>query len=222
MPTRKGPPANYGAQLTSSPREQYEALVAADAPRGYELVLRVLKEGALIERVCAPHKVASIAGLFVTLLHLLGRFAYLIPALRRNLLPSPQYSQKILFMELVGAPHLSCESEQIQHLNAIQPDGFLLSVAEDWTVLRASANIGAFLGMAPDRVLGLPVRQLIDGDLVHDIRGCLQSAEVVGRLFRRRLISEGAFFDIAAHRSVTSSSWSSRPRSARAAAPSPT
>ena len=63
-------------------------------------------------------------------------------------------------METAGAAHLSCESEQIQHLNAIQPDGFLLSVGEDWKVLRASENVEAFLGVAPDQVLGLPVRHL--------------------------------------------------------------
>jgi light-regulated signal transduction histidine kinase (bacteriophytochrome) len=53
----------------------------------------------------------------------------------------------------------SCDQEPIHLLGAIQPIGFLLSVSTDWRILRASANIEAFLGLPPDEVIGRPVKR---------------------------------------------------------------
>ena len=48
----------------------------------------------------------------------------------------------------------NCDREPIHLLGSIQPIGFLLSVSTDWRVLRASANVEAFLGLPASKVVG--------------------------------------------------------------------
>src|SRR6188768_1359930 len=94
----------------------------------------------------------------------------------------------------------SCDREPIHLLGAIQPIGFLLSVSADWRVLRASANIESFLGLPPDDAIGLPVNQILVADILHDIRGRLQTVAgtgIVERLFAQRLRPDGPLFDVA-------------------------
>jgi len=96
----------------------------------------------------------------------------------------------------------SCDREPIHLLGAVQPIGFLLSVSTDWRVLRASANIEPFLGIAPDEVIGLPVNKVLAAELLHDIRGRLQTVVgtgIVERLFGQRLKLDGPLFDVAVH-----------------------
>lgn len=96
----------------------------------------------------------------------------------------------------------SCDREPIHLLGGIQPIGFLLSVSTDWRVLRASANIEAFLGLPPDKVIGRPVNTVLAADLLHDIRGRLQTVAgtgIVERLFGQRLVADGPLFDVAVH-----------------------
>src|ERR1700760_255652 len=90
-----------------------------------------------------------------------------------------------------------CDREPIHLLGSIQPTGFLLSVSTDWSVLRASANVEAFLGLPPDQVIGLSVNKVLAADLLHDIRGRLQTAAgtgIVERLFGQRLEPDGPLF----------------------------
>jgi light-regulated signal transduction histidine kinase (bacteriophytochrome) len=96
----------------------------------------------------------------------------------------------------------SCDREPIHLLGAIQPIGFLLSVSTDWRVHRVSANIGPFLGLPPDEVIGHPVNEVLAADLLHDIRGRLQTVAgtgIVERLFAQRLKPDGPLFDVAVH-----------------------
>ena len=96
----------------------------------------------------------------------------------------------------------SCDREPIHLLGGIQPIGFLLSVSTDWRVLRASANIEAFLGRSPDDAIGSPVNQILSPDILHDIRGRLQTIAgtgIVERLFAQRLGPDGPLFDVAVH-----------------------
>lgn len=95
-----------------------------------------------------------------------------------------------------------CDREPIHLLGSIQPTGFLLSVSTDWRVLRASANIEPFLGLPPDQVIGFAVNTVLAADLLHDIRGRLQTVVgtgIVERLFGQRLKPDGPLFDVAVH-----------------------
>jgi light-regulated signal transduction histidine kinase (bacteriophytochrome) len=98
----------------------------------------------------------------------------------------------------------NCDHEPIHLLGAVQPMGFLLSASSDWTVLRASENVHAFLGISHNEVVGAPVEASIDPEVLHDIRGRLQvslGTGIVERLYGRPLSEGGAPFDIAVHQS---------------------
>jgi light-regulated signal transduction histidine kinase (bacteriophytochrome) len=98
----------------------------------------------------------------------------------------------------------ACDSEPIHLLGAIQPLGFLLSVHADWIAARASENVGAYLGVPHDQIIGRPVAACLPADVLHDIRGRLQqsgAAAVVEPLFGRQFKPDGPLFAIAVHRS---------------------
>ncbi|WP_375412413.1 HWE histidine kinase domain-containing protein [uncultured Bradyrhizobium sp.] len=110
--------------------------------------------------------------------------------------------EKMTHIQHDGVSLTTCDREQIHLLGAIQPIGFLLSVSTDWRVLRASANIEPFLGLSPAEVIGLPVHQVVAADLLHEIRGRLQTVAgtgIVERLFGQRLKPDGRLFDVAVH-----------------------
>jgi light-regulated signal transduction histidine kinase (bacteriophytochrome)/CheY-like chemotaxis protein len=96
----------------------------------------------------------------------------------------------------------NCDREPIHLLGSIQPIGFLLSVSTDWRVLRASANVEAFLGLPASKVVGDTAAGVLGTELLHSIRGRLQTAAgtgVVERLFGQRLTGDGPLFDVAIH-----------------------
>jgi len=98
----------------------------------------------------------------------------------------------------------TCDSEPIHLLGAIQPIGFLLSMNADWIVARASENIGAYLGVRHDRIIGRPVAACLPADILHDLRGRLQQsgqAAVVEPLFGWQIKPGGPLFAVAMHRS---------------------
>jgi light-regulated signal transduction histidine kinase (bacteriophytochrome) len=98
----------------------------------------------------------------------------------------------------------NCDREPIHLLGAVQPIGFLLSATGDWTVVRASKNVRAFLGMSCDEIIGKPLGASIDPEVLHDIRGRLQMSAGIGiveRIYGRPLSVGGAPFDIAVHQS---------------------
>ncbi len=98
----------------------------------------------------------------------------------------------------------SCDREPIHLLGAIQSFGFLLSVNDDWIVVRASENTHCHIGLDPGQIVGQPAERCIHRDVLHDIRGRLQLASapgVVERLFGQRLTPGGSRFDIAVHQS---------------------
>jgi light-regulated signal transduction histidine kinase (bacteriophytochrome) len=95
----------------------------------------------------------------------------------------------------------SCESEPIHLLGAIQSIGFLLSISADWIVLRASANASTVLNVGGE-IVGLPAKNLLSLELLHDIRSRLQIAAgtgIVERLFGQRLVAGSARYDIAVY-----------------------
>jgi light-regulated signal transduction histidine kinase (bacteriophytochrome)/CheY-like chemotaxis protein len=54
-----------------------------------------------------------------------------------------------------------CDREPIHQLGAIQPFGFLLAITPDWRIALASENVIAFLGVAADEIIGLPLQALV-------------------------------------------------------------
>jgi light-regulated signal transduction histidine kinase (bacteriophytochrome) len=94
-----------------------------------------------------------------------------------------------------------CDREPITRLEHIQSFGFLMAMSNDWTVVRASANLGTLLGIAPTAAIGAKLDDLVDGQALHDIRnrmGFLVSTQGVERLYSVPLI-QGKVFDIAIH-----------------------
>jgi light-regulated signal transduction histidine kinase (bacteriophytochrome) len=98
----------------------------------------------------------------------------------------------------------SCDREQIQHINSIQPIGFLLALSLDWQVSHASANIEDFLGVPVDALRGAHLRDLIRADAIHAIRNrlsILNGADGVERSFGMQLQDDGPLYDLAIYRS---------------------
>ena len=95
-----------------------------------------------------------------------------------------------------------CDREPIHQLGLIQPTGFLIAVTADWIVLHASANIGQWLGVEPEDLLGMPLSRVIAMDALHTIRGRLQVAHINGsveRAFGVTLSATVPVCDVAVH-----------------------
>lgn len=96
----------------------------------------------------------------------------------------------------------NCDREPIHILGSIQPIGFLIALTADWLVARVSANIGEFLGRAPEDLFGKPLTDVFSARAVHDLRNrasMLRGPDSVERLFDCLLGEDGPRFDIAIH-----------------------
>ncbi len=95
-----------------------------------------------------------------------------------------------------------CDREPITRLEHIQAFGFLLALSKDWNVVRASANLGAILGVEAADAIGMPLDRLIDAEALHDIRNRIVVLRVhhgSERLYGVRLLGTTALFDLALH-----------------------
>jgi light-regulated signal transduction histidine kinase (bacteriophytochrome) len=96
----------------------------------------------------------------------------------------------------------NCDREPIHVLGNIQPFGFLVTAGMDWIARRASANVGAFLGMEAEQVIGTPLATIFSEKALHAIRNritLLRGPDSVERLFSLALIEGGPPFDVAVH-----------------------
>jgi len=99
----------------------------------------------------------------------------------------------------------NCDREPIHIPGIIQPYGFLLSLAADWTVSRASANVADFLGVSADAMQGRPIGDFLSDEAIHAIRNrvsLLRGPDAVERLFKVPMV-DGRSFDVAVHFSGT-------------------
>jgi len=63
-----------------------------------------------------------------------------------------------------------CAREPIQHSGAIQPSGYLLACTRhDWRIAHVSANCAALFGAEAGALIGLPLRELLEDQLVDAI-----------------------------------------------------
>ncbi len=97
----------------------------------------------------------------------------------------------------------NCDREPIHILGAVQSFGFLLALSADWQVVRASANVGDFLGKPAEALLGEPLSGLFMPEAIHALRNrllLLHGADAVERLFALNLVGDSTrLFDIALH-----------------------
>lgn len=85
----------------------------------------------------------------------------------------------------------------------IQPIGFHLRLSGEWLVSAVSANIGEFLPVSADELLGQPVTVLLSDDTIHDVRNrmaLLRSDEAIEHLLHVALVSGGKPFDLSIYR----------------------
>ena len=63
----------------------------------------------------------------------------------------------------------NCDREPIHPLVATRPVGFLIATSIDWMVVRASENIGKFIGWYRSDIISIPLAEIRPADL-HDLR----------------------------------------------------
>jgi light-regulated signal transduction histidine kinase (bacteriophytochrome)/CheY-like chemotaxis protein len=97
----------------------------------------------------------------------------------------------------------ACEREPISTPGSIQPHGFMVVLRGiDLLVVQASANSAVFLDVAPDKMLGQPVREWFDEESVNALRGASQEEDpgIANPLLLSRRDKQGASFDGILHR----------------------
>lgn len=94
-----------------------------------------------------------------------------------------------------------CDRETITHPDRIQAFGFLLAVSPQWTIVRASANLGELLGIDAADAIGRTLDQVITPHAVHDLRNRLMVLHGSERLYGVPLRGDDALFDVALHHS---------------------
>ena len=98
----------------------------------------------------------------------------------------------------------SCDREPIQHINAIQPTGFLIAVSSNWQITRVSANIADFIGRPIKGILQASLHDVFQPSAIHTIRNRLTligGPDTIERSFAVQLLENGASYDLAIHKS---------------------
>ena len=102
---------------------------------------------------------------------------------------------------------LSCDAEPIHEPGTIQPFGFLVAVSSDWLISRISTNIERFIELAPDALLGKPLKNVFTMEAMHALRNMatrVRGPDALERLFGLLLLADGRLFDVAVHYSGSS------------------
>lgn len=95
----------------------------------------------------------------------------------------------------------TCDREPITFLDRIQNFGFLVALANDWTVIRASANLDIYLGIEALAAIGGNFARVVDGAALEMIRKRVALLYASGneRLFGVRLAERQPLFDLNLH-----------------------
>lgn len=96
----------------------------------------------------------------------------------------------------------NCDREPIHLLGAIQPIGFLIALSTDWIVSAVSTNVGEFLEVVPEALIGQPIANFFQAEAVHSLRNrlaLLRGDDAIERVFRVALTDRGKPFDVAIH-----------------------
>ncbi len=94
-----------------------------------------------------------------------------------------------------------CDREPITFLERIQSFGFLLAMSNDWTIVRASANLNEFLGVEAEAVIGTQLETILGERAQHDIRNRMGMLYATGseRIYNVELLRGAAPFDVNLH-----------------------
>ena len=94
-----------------------------------------------------------------------------------------------------------CDREPITRLDRIQSFAFLVAMANDWTVVRASGNVKSFLKTPPAKLLGSRFDVWITQTALHDIRNRMAILGSTGseRLFDVKLVQGMPSVDLSIH-----------------------
>jgi len=95
----------------------------------------------------------------------------------------------------------ACDREPITRLDRIQNFAFLVAMANDWTIVRASENVADFFKAPPKKLLGARFDALITDIALHDIRNRMAILASTGgeRLFDIELIRGMPKVDLSIH-----------------------
>jgi len=72
--------------------------------------------------------------------------------------------------QLAVADLTECDREPITRMDRIQNFAFLVALANDWTIVRTSENIGDYFKVGPEKMLGARFDTFIGETALHDIR----------------------------------------------------
>lgn len=103
--------------------------------------------------------------------------------------------------KLIEPDLTSCDREPITFLDRIQNFGFLLAMSNDWTIVRASANLSSFLDIDASAAIGMQLDTIITKLAGHDIRNRMAMLYATGseRIFDVKLTKNRPVFDINLH-----------------------
>ncbi|CAN5254066.1 hypothetical protein BH10PSE15_BH10PSE15_05250 [soil metagenome] len=95
----------------------------------------------------------------------------------------------------------ACDREPITRLDRIQNFGFLIAMANDWTIVRASENIETFFKAKPEKLLGSRIDTWITKSALHDLRNRMAIIATTGneRLFDIKFVSGLPAIDLSIH-----------------------
>ena len=98
----------------------------------------------------------------------------------------------------------NCDREPIHLLGAIQPIGLMIVFTADWMISNVSANIGEFLDVDPEALIGRPASKALSPHAIHTLRNrmsLLRGPDALERIFHMELREPGKAFDVALHMS---------------------
>ncbi len=98
----------------------------------------------------------------------------------------------------------NCDREPIHILGRVQRYGALLAVSTDWIVNHASLNLHKFIGIEASDAIGMPIRNILSADAVHEMRTRLQllgSPDSMERMFGLRLTDSETLYNVGLHMS---------------------
>lgn len=104
--------------------------------------------------------------------------------------------------EPLQTPDLTiCDREPITRLDRIQSFGFLIALANDWTVVRVSENIAQYFAIPAAQLLGSRLENWITKPALHEIRNRLTVVQTTGgeRIFGLRLVKNLPEVDLSLH-----------------------
>jgi len=96
---------------------------------------------------------------------------------------------------------IACDREPITRLDRIQTFAFLVALANDWTIIRASENVADFFKSKTDDLLGIRFDVLITPTALHDIRNRMAILPSTGgeRMFGIELVAGLPAVDLSIH-----------------------